>query len=84
MLRQRYGKTCRIGVTVNSTASATAGTGRLLQRSRTNFPERAMDLSDVRMERVVRIRTAIANGQYHVSSEDLAQKLISNMLGAHR
>ena len=46
--------------------------------------EDAMGLSDVRMERVVRVRAAIANGHYHVSSEDLAQKLISNMLVSHR
>jgi anti-sigma28 factor (negative regulator of flagellin synthesis) len=43
-----------------------------------------MDLSDVRMERVARVRTAIANGCYDVSSADLAQKLISNLLGDFR
>jgi flagellar biosynthesis anti-sigma factor FlgM len=80
MLCQLHGTACRLRVT----NSATTGAGRFLQRSTSNFSERAMDLSDVRMERVVRIRAAIANGQYHVSSEDLAQKLIGVMLGGPR
>jgi flagellar biosynthesis anti-sigma factor FlgM len=83
-LRQRYGATCRIGVIGNSTAAATTSACRLLQRSTSNASKHAMDLSDVRMERVARIRAAIANGHYHVSSEDLAEKLIGVMLGARR
>jgi anti-sigma28 factor (negative regulator of flagellin synthesis) len=80
LLRQRYGKTCRVRI-INS---ATAGAGRSLRSGTASSLEHAMDLSDVRMERVARIRTAIANGCYHVSSEDLAQKLIGAMLGGPR
>jgi len=32
------------------------------------------------MEHLARIRTAIANGNYHVSAEDLAQKMIDTLL----
>ena len=33
-----------------------------------------------RMEHIARIRTAIAEGRYHVSAADLVQKLIDHML----
>jgi hypothetical protein len=36
-----------------------------------------------RMERIARIRNAIAEGRYHVSPEDLAEKLINHMLTNH-
>jgi anti-sigma28 factor (negative regulator of flagellin synthesis) len=54
---------------------------RSLQRSIGDALERAMDLSDVRNERVVRIKRAIDNGTYHVSARELAQRLIRNMRG---
>jgi anti-sigma28 factor (negative regulator of flagellin synthesis) len=76
-LRLQYGKTCRGRVTDGSTV----GGRRLLRNSAARSLERAMYLSDMRMERVARIRAAIASGCYHVSSEDLAQKLIGGMLG---
>ena len=37
----------------------------------------ALDLCDVRLEEVVRLRVAIASGQYRVSAADLADKLIA-------
>jgi anti-sigma28 factor (negative regulator of flagellin synthesis) len=79
--RQPYGKMCR-GCT---TDSSTTGAGRLFHvNNMTKSLERAMDLSDVRIEMVARVRSAIANGCYNVSSADLAQKLIRNMLGDFR
>lgn len=42
---------------------------------------RAITLSDVRIERIASIRTAIANGSYYVSSANLAQKLMSRIQG---
>jgi len=36
--------------------------------------------SHTRMEHIAGIRTAIAEGRYHVSADDLAQKLIDHML----
>jgi anti-sigma28 factor (negative regulator of flagellin synthesis) len=56
-------------------------TGQPFRNSMTNSLERTMDLPEVRMERIIKIRTAIANGCYNVSSAELAQKLIGNMLG---
>jgi len=39
--------------------------------------DRAVPVSDLRMERIANIREAIANGSYFVSSADLADKLMS-------
>jgi len=36
--------------------------------------------SPARMEHIARLRTAIAEGRYHVSADDLAQKMIDHML----
>jgi flagellar biosynthesis anti-sigma factor FlgM len=38
------------------------------------------DLTDVRLEKIERLKAAIANGTYHVSAEDLAEKMIESML----
>jgi len=75
-LRQRDGKTCRVVLTGRSKT----GTKRLFQNRTTQSFEATMDLSDARMEKVIRIRKAIANGSYNVSSANLAQKLIDTML----
>ena len=40
---------------------------------------RGMDLSDVRLEKVIRLRQAIASGEYRVSAADVANKLISSL-----
>src|ERR1700734_497523 len=36
--------------------------------------------SHARMEHIARIRTALAEGRYHISAADLAQKLIDHMI----
>lgn len=41
----------------------------------------ATSLPNARMEKVAAVKIAIENGCYSVSSADLAQKLMSNMLG---
>jgi anti-sigma28 factor (negative regulator of flagellin synthesis) len=46
--------------------------------------ERAMDLSDVRNERVARVKRAIQSGEYRVASRELAQRLIRNMRGDYQ
>ena len=51
------------------------------EQSMADALERAMDLSDVRQERVARIRRAIQAGNYWVAAEDVARKLVRNMLG---
>jgi flagellar biosynthesis anti-sigma factor FlgM len=49
-------------------------------RKATRPRKSSLHLSGVRMDRVSSIRAAIANGCYHVSSADLAQKLMDYML----
>ena len=50
------------------------------QASMIQAREYATALSDARMEKIATIRMAILNGCYYVSSANLAQKLMSNML----
>jgi len=52
-----------------------------MEKSLASALERAMDLSDVRNERVERVKRAIKAGSYSVPAKELAQKLIRNMLG---
>jgi flagellar biosynthesis anti-sigma factor FlgM len=54
---------------------------RRVQRTTAEALASALDLSEVRMERVARIRAAIASNTYRVSSADLAQKLLQTMMG---
>ena len=51
------------------------------QNGMTQSREYATSLSNARMEKVAALKMAIENGCYNVSSADLAQKLMSNMLG---
>jgi negative regulator of flagellin synthesis FlgM len=37
--------------------------------------------SDVRTEKVAQLQAAIASGSYHVSSEDVASKIVEHLLG---
>jgi anti-sigma28 factor (negative regulator of flagellin synthesis) len=52
----------------------------LFLRKAARSQESSQHPSGVRMDRVISIRAAIANGCYHVSSADLAQKLMDYML----
>jgi flagellar biosynthesis anti-sigma factor FlgM len=67
--------------------AAAKSTGGLLaksfERSMADALERAMDLSDVRKERVARVKKAIETGQHRVSARELAEKLIKNMRGEY-
>ena len=54
---------------------------RMSQDGMTQSRKYATSLSNARMERVAAVKMAIANGCYNVSSADLADKLMSNMLG---
>jgi negative regulator of flagellin synthesis FlgM len=38
------------------------------------------DTPDIRVEKVERIKENIANGNYHVSSDELAEKVLKNMI----
>ncbi len=53
---------------------------RSIRRRAAGVEEPTADDSDARMERIARLRTAIAEGRYHLSADELAQKLIAHML----
>jgi len=53
---------------------------RSIRRRAAGAPSPPPSDSYLRMEHLARIRTAIANGNYHVSAEDLAQKMIDTLL----
>lgn len=67
-----------------SNDAGTRAMERLLQLATGDAVERALDLCEVRMERVERIRGQIAAGTYRVSSRALAERLVRNMLGDYR
>ena len=46
-----------------------------------SLASRAASLPDVRQEKVAAVQTAIGNGTYSVSANDVAQSLIGHMLG---
>jgi Anti-sigma-28 factor, FlgM len=70
-------------VTASSPKSVLSGFQRGATGLRRASPDPSYAQRDVRMERVAAIRAAIAQGSYHVSAADLAQKLMDHML-AHR
>lgn len=61
-----------------------AGLEQAFQPDMGKMLERAMDLSEVRMERVERVKASLARGEYDVSADDLARKLIDTMRGDFR
>jgi hypothetical protein len=69
-------------------ADSPAGGSRAFRRGAVGFhkasPHPSDDRMHVRMERIAAIRAAIAQGSYHVSAADLAQKLIDHMLAHQR
>ncbi len=46
-----------------------------------SLAHQAMSVSDVRMDKVAAVQQAIANGTYQVSAEDVADKLVRQMMG---
>ena len=43
-------------------------------------PKAVNDTPDIRVEKVERIKEKIADGNYHVSSDELAEKVLKNMI----
>ena len=56
---------------------------RSIRRRAAGVEEPFSAASPARMEHLARIRAAIAEGRYHVSAADLAQKLIDHMVANH-
>jgi anti-sigma28 factor (negative regulator of flagellin synthesis) len=63
--------------------TTTGGLESALERSMADALEHALDRSDVRAERVQLLKLAIEAGTYYVTSRELAEKLVNNMLGEY-
>jgi flagellar biosynthesis anti-sigma factor FlgM len=62
--------------------SARTGRPEPVQRSRiSRAMVEAMDFSDVRLEKVMQLRAAIAEGRYRVSGADVADRMLSRLMG---
>jgi negative regulator of flagellin synthesis FlgM len=46
-----------------------------------SMAHRAMSITDVRMDKVVAVQQALANGTYQVSAHDVADRLVRQMMG---
>jgi len=67
-----------------SGASSTSGTEQIAISSKAKDIQKATEAvnaaPDIRTEKVERIKNEIAKGDYHVSSEDLAEKVLENII----
>ena len=67
-----------------SGASSTSGTEQIAISSKAKDIQKATEVvnaaPDIRTEKVERIKNEIAKGDYHVSSEDLAEKVLENII----
>lgn len=61
--------------------SGTSQSDRAELSSEASIVSKALEHSDVRMDKVNALRLAIASGSYHVSSAEVADKLIESMKG---
>ena len=64
-----------------STATAAGAQDRTEVSTAASLAHQAMSVSDVRMDKVAAVQQAIANGSYHVSPADVADKLVRQMIG---
>jgi anti-sigma28 factor (negative regulator of flagellin synthesis) len=46
-----------------------------------NLAHQAMSVSDVRMDKVVALQQVLGSGNYSVSADDVAAKIVDHMLG---
>ena len=67
-----------------SGTSSTSGTEQIAISSKAKDIQKATEVvnaaPDIRTEKVERIKNEIAKGDYHVSSEDLAEKVLENII----
>ena len=65
-------------------SSSTKGTEQIAISSKAKDIQKANEAintaPDIRIERVTRIKDQIANGNYHVTSEQLAEKVLENII----
>lgn len=65
---------------VSQTSSSGVVEDRAEVSTAASLAHQAMSVSDVRMEKVAAVQQAIANGTYQVSAEDVADKLVRQMM----
>ena len=67
-----------------SGASSTSGTEKIAISSKANDIQKATEAAntapDIRTEKVERIKNEIEKGDYHISSKDLAEKVLENII----
>lgn len=61
--------------------TALAGKDQTVVSSTAGVLRQGLDVDDVRPDRVASLKAAIDSGTYHVSSADIADKLISSLQG---
>jgi flagellar biosynthesis anti-sigma factor FlgM len=79
-------ETSRISPVQRQTSVSSPGTGAMAQDSAdvsaaADLANKAMQAADVRMDKVAAVQQAINNGTYNVSPEDVAEKLVRQMIG---
>ncbi|MEO6802001.1 MAG: flagellar biosynthesis anti-sigma factor FlgM [Granulicella sp.] len=62
-------------------AAVSAGSDQTSLSSASTLLAQALTTSDVRMDKVASLQQAINSGSYHVSSSDVADKLLNSLLG---
>jgi flagellar biosynthesis anti-sigma factor FlgM len=67
--------------TKQTSSAAQTGTTATLSGAGSMLAASASNTSDVRMDKVAALKSAIDSGTYHVSADKVADKLIDNMLG---
>ena len=66
---------------VHAASKAGGGSDQTSISSTSELLSAALSGSDVRLEKVLPLQHAIANGTYNVSSQDVAEKVITSLLG---
>ncbi|MBX6358460.1 flagellar biosynthesis anti-sigma factor FlgM [Pseudacidobacterium ailaaui] len=65
--------------TVTGTDATAQDTTELSPEAR--FASQAMQVPDVRLDKVAAVQQALSSGNYQVSAEDVAEKMIRQMVG---
>ena len=81
--RRWFGPTVRCNETLRLDPAPTMSPTeqiRSIRRRAARTPSPPPSDAHLRLEKIARLRTAIATGSYHVSAEELAQKLIDTLL----
>jgi negative regulator of flagellin synthesis FlgM len=77
-------ETSRVSPVQRQTPVSSSGTGAAQDSAEVslaaNLANKAMQVPDVRMDKVAAVQQALNNGTYNVSPEDVAEKLVRQMI----